>query len=209
MAIFDWFMGTPQQSVLFLIIKIAICATIYLITITLSSVKNVNKDSLNQNNSHLGIPLRWLVLTVVCWIGSVLILIGNLDSLINPDHDSYLSGLLFFGTWIVLSLGWTIIAWSVLLINIKKSSKSATEKEVLYLNNNLTLNAGITGLMFGMVGVIMLTMVFGSPDKIAATSKTFEFHPLRIVGFILSFAIPLYLLVKIPKWFRQYVEKFI
>lgn len=206
MAVFDWFIGTAQQSVLFLTLKIVVCTISCLVMMTSSSIRNVNKNSLNNN--QLGRALGWLSLTIFSSLLILLVLIGNLDSLINTSHNSNLSGIIFFGTWIIFGLGWTIIAWSVLLMTLKKSLKSATEKEGLPLNNNLTFGIGIMGLMLGMVGVIMMvTVIFVSTTPPA--QKSIEFHPVRLLGSILTFSIPMYLLVKIPKWFRRYVEKFI
>ncbi|WP_233210624.1 hypothetical protein [Latilactobacillus fuchuensis] len=201
-------MGTPQQSVLWIVLKMILCIGIYLVTVILSSLKNVNRDSLNKNNSKLGTSLGWLFLTVVGWLGSTIIFAVNLNNLMSSEYQSDLFGAVFFITLIISGFCWTITAWSFLLTNIKKSEKPAVDKRELYLNNNLTLNAGITGLMVGIVGCMMLMIMLFNQLTPPAT-KQVEIHPIRIIVLILIFIVPIYLLIKIPKWFRRYVEKFI
>ncbi|WP_025083813.1 hypothetical protein [Latilactobacillus fuchuensis] len=204
----NWLMGTPQQSVLWIVFKLILCIGIYLVTVISSSLKNVNRDSLNKNNSQLGTSLGWLFLTVVGWLGSTIIFAVNLNNLISPEYQSDLFGAFFFITLIISSFCWTLITWSFLLANVKKSEKSAADKKELYLNNNLTLNAGITGVMVGTAGCMMLMiMVFDWLTPPA--TKQVEIHPIRIIVILLIVIVPIYLLVKIPKWFRRYVEKFI
>lgn len=208
MAVVSWLMGTPQQSVLWIVIKLILCIGIYLVTVISSSLKNVNRDSLNKNNSQLRTSLGWLFLTVVGWLGSTIIFAVNLNNLMSPEYQSDLFGAVFFITLIISSICWTIITWSFLLANVKKSEKPVADKRELYLNNNLTLNAGITGVMVGTAGCIMLMiMVFDWLTPPA--TKQVEIHPIRIIVILLIVIVPIYLLVKIPKWFRRYVERFI
>ena len=207
---FEFIFGNQQQSDQFLILKMVICAAVFFPVIIGSSLKNVNDTELNgaENKDRQFSKLGWLMLTIFVWLVGIFVFAGNLDSLINPKLDSKILGMCVFGTWTFAGLFWAVSAWWILIVNIKKSSKTPEEKRSFYLENNRTWNAGITGLMYGLVGMCLFGMVLFTMINPPAT-KDFEFHPVRLIEFVMILGIPLYLLIKVPKWVRKYAEKFI
>jgi hypothetical protein len=205
---FEFIFGNQQQSDQFLILKMVICAAVFFPVIIGSSLKNVNDTELNgaENKDRQFSKLGWLTLTIVIWLVGIFAFAGNLDSLINPKLNSEILGMCVFGTWAFAGLFWAVSAWWILIVNIKKSSKTPEEKRSFYLENNRTWNAGITGLLCGVVGLYFVVAelsikLYPNPDG--------KFHITHALMGLIIIMLPFYLIIKVPKWVRKYAERFL
>lgn len=111
-----------------------------------------------------------------------------------------------FGTTFISGFLMMVISWSILVFNIKKSTRLPEEKVLFYLDNNRVWNEGLTGLMACLVGGLMLVGVLKLHYYPVVSNK---FHISGLIFIVFLFGIPGFLLVKIPKWLRKFAERFI
>lgn len=169
-------------------------------------LKNVNDEKINGTKVISFSKVGSVIGLVVTWFVCMVFFAVNLDYLVNPNGNTI--GLTFTGWMVFTSLFITMSSWWTVIINIKKSKKTKEEKRNFYLENNRVWNVGLAGLLWGLIGACLFGVIIFVAITPPAT-KDFEFHPIRLIEFMVILGAPLYLAIKVPKWVRKYAEKFI